>query len=163
MVLHARTITHSAEETQKLGAEFGHTLLEKVSQSEIPLRGRSREQLPRLVCLWGELGSGKTTFTQGLAKGIGITNRLLSPTFIIVRRYDIPRTSKILYHMDLYRMTGSLDVAGLGVSEMLTDPNALVVIEWPERLGALLPANRIDARFSTTEEEDAHEIQIHIL
>lgn len=142
------SVTKSAEETQRLGAKFGRPLLEK-----------GRSGLSKIVCLWGELGSGKTTFTQGLAKGLRITNRLLSPTFIIVRRYEIPKTSNVLYHMDLYRMQGNADIEGLGFTDMLTDPNALVVIEWPERLGNLLPDKRIDIRFGVLSNGD-HEITI---
>ncbi len=130
-----------------MGAEFGHSLLEKGSG------------LPKVLCLWGELGSGKTTFVQGIAKGIGIASRLLSPTFIIVRRYDIPKTEIVLYHLDLYRMRGNTDIEGLGFKDMLKDPNALVVIEWPERLGTFLPVRRIDARFAVTE-GDQHTIDI---
>lgn len=150
MVLPYATTTESAKETKGLGAELGHSLLEKGSG------------LPKVLCLWGELGSGKTTFVQGMAKGFGITSRLLSPTFIIVRRYDIPKTLYVLYHMDLYRMQGNADIEGLGFADMLADPNALVVIEWPERLGALLPSRRIDAHFATID-GDQHTIDIKVV
>ena len=140
MVLHSHTVTKSAKETQGVGETFGYTI-------------------PSVICLWGDLGSGKTTFVQGLAKGLGITSRLLSPTFIIVRRYDIPTTSQQLYHMDLYRMMSASDIEGVGFSEILTDPNAIVVIEWPERLGKLLPEKRVDIRFFVLPNEH-HEIII---
>ena len=147
MVLPGNTITQSAKATKRFGAEFGHTVL------------KSGIELPNVLCLWGELGSGKTTFTQGLAKGFGITSRLLSPTFIIVRRYDIPKTEKVLYHLDLYRMQGNADIEGLGFTDMLTDPNAFVVIEWPELLENFLPEKRIDIRFGVLSSGD-HEITI---
>ena len=93
-----------------------------------------------------------------MAKGLGITNRLLSPTFIIVRRYTTKRNS-LLYHIDLYRLSSVDDINALGFSEMVTDPEAFIIIEWAERLGRLLPANRTDIRFSTLP-DDSHRIQI---
>lgn len=130
-------VTTSAKETQKIGAELAK-------------RGA------RIVCLYGELGSGKTTFTQGFAKGLGITSRLLSPTFIIVRRYDIPKSNKLLYHIDLYRVS---TFEGLGLAEIFADENAIVVIEWAERLGDILPENRTDIHFSVLDNEQ-HKIII---
>ena len=149
MVLPQVSVTQSAEATQRLGAEFGHTLLEK-----------GKDSIPHVVCLWGELGSGKTTFTQGLAKGLGITSRLPSPTFIIVRRYGIPNTSNVLYHMDLYRVQGTSEVEGLGFAEMRTDPAAYIIVEWPERLGNMLPDKRIDIRFEVLK-DDTHKIELY--
>ena len=148
MVLPFDTVTQSAAQTQKLGEKFGNSFL----------RGVEGRELPRVVCLWGELGSGKTTFTQGFAKGLGITSRLLSPTFIIVRRHDIPNTSRVLYHLDLYRVTSSEDVPAIGFADMIHEPESLVVVEWPERLGTLLPERRIDIRFET-QNNGSHNLQ----
>lgn len=86
-----KIITESAAETAKVGETLAHELTDGGSPS-------------RILCLYGDLGSGKTTFTQGFARGLGITSRLLSPTFIIVRRYTIPGSEKFLYHIDLYRL-----------------------------------------------------------
>lgn len=122
-------ITKNAKETQKVG--------ERVARSG-----------QRIVCLYGELGSGKTTFAQGFARGLGITSRLLSPTFIIVRRYEIPSSDNYLYHMDLYRLSEKRQVTDLGIEEIFSDPRAFVLVEWAERLGNLLPAEREDIRFS---------------
>lgn len=110
-----------------------------------------------ILCLYGELGSGKTTFTQGFAKGLGITTRLLSPTFIIVRRYQIPLSEKFLYHIDLYRLKNIDDLKELGLSEIFTDPNAYVVVEWAEKLGELQPHRRVDIHF-TTEKYGKHKL-----
>ncbi len=129
--------TTSPQETARIGQEFGNCV---------------REKGIRVVCLYGELGSGKTTFVQGFAKGLGIATRLLSPTFIIVRRYQIPDNSGFLYHLDLYRMEGEKDLLGLGLPEILADSNSVVLIEWAEKLGELLPKNRVDVRFSVFED-----------
>ncbi len=132
-------ITNSAAETAEVG--------QKVAGER-----------PKLVCLYGELGSGKTTFTQGFAKGLGLTGRLLSPTFIIVRRYDVPKNS-FFYHVDLYRITTVDDLDELGLSEIFKDPRAVVVIEWAERLGELLPERRVDIKFKTLD-DGKHSISI---
>jgi tRNA threonylcarbamoyladenosine biosynthesis protein TsaE len=116
----------------------------------------------RPICLWGELGSGKTTFVQGLARGLGIPSRLLSPTFIIVRRYEIPQTKNFLYHVDLYRIKGPEDIVSLGFADMTHEPGSLTVIEWPERLGTLLPEHRIDIRF-TVLSDGKHAIESKLL
>jgi tRNA threonylcarbamoyladenosine biosynthesis protein TsaE len=90
-------------------------------------------QIPVHILLYGELGAGKTLFTKGLAEGFGVqdVDEVSSPTFTLVNRY--PGRVRI-YHVDLYRIeTGALD--GLGLDEILDDPNAVVVIEWAERLG----------------------------
>ncbi len=105
-----------------------------------------------IVCLYGELGSGKTTFAQGFAKGLGINHRLLSPTFIIVRRYDVPQSTRWFYHVDLYRINSEKDIEGVGLLEIFTDSLAIVVIEWADRLGNLLPKKRIDVRFMAGED-----------
>jgi len=129
--------TTSPQETARIGQEFGNCV---------------REKGIRVVCLYGELGSGKTTFVQGFAKGLGITMRLLSPTFIIVRRYQMPDNSGFIYHLDLYRMESEKDLLGLGLPEILADPDSIVVIEWAEKMGSLVPQPRIDVYFEVLED-----------
>ncbi len=114
---------------------------------------------PRIVCLYGELGSGKTTFTQGFAQGLGITGRLVSPTFIIVRRYQIPKREHFFYHVDLYRLHNGTELAAIGIPEILADLASYTVVEWADRLGGLLPRKRLDVRF-TTDHDDSHGIII---
>lgn len=112
-----------------------------------------------VICLYGDLGSGKTTFTQGFAKGLGIKSRLLSPTFIIVRRYDILGSANYFYHIDLYRLNNPASLEELGLKEIFADSRAFTVIEWAERLGGLLPIARKDVYFSTLPNEK-HSISI---
>lgn len=151
MVLPFDTITQSAEDTQKLGKSFGDSLLKKEG---FPLAdGRSAT----VICLRGDLGSGKTTFVQGVAGGLGITSRLLSPTFIIVRRYVIPMQPFHLYHLDLYRTENESDAESIGFSDMIKNPMAIVIIEWPERLEGLLPGKRTEISFSVLP-DGAHRI-----
>jgi tRNA threonylcarbamoyladenosine biosynthesis protein TsaE len=122
------TITNSFEETQKLGFDLAKTL-----------KGGE------VLCLHGDLGSGKTTFVQGLAKGLGVTQRIISPTFIIMRTYEI--NSKFFYHVDLYRIESEKDIEGLGLFEIMQDKLNIVAIEWSEKIEHLLPSKRIDLFF----------------
>lgn len=111
-----------------------------------------------VVCLYGDLGSGKTTFVQGLAKGLGVSRRISSPTFIIVRTYQLStnneHTTNSFYHIDLYRCETESDLKGIGMQEILADPKNIVVIEWPEKLGFLLPEKRTDIKFEYMNEEE---------
>lgn len=132
-------VTHGPQETQEFGRQVAAHL--KGENAAYPRHGAA------VYCLTGELGAGKTTFLQGFARGLGITSRLLSPTFIIVRRYGIPGSDGFLYHLDLYRVSGEHDLEGLGIREMIDDHSSVVVIEWAERLGRLLPARRTDIGF----------------
>ncbi len=137
-------ITNSFEETQKLGLEFA----QKLKGGEV-------------ICLHGDLGSGKTTFVQGLAEGLGIKQRIISPTFIIMRTYTISHTLYAIrnfYHVDLYRIESEKDVEGLGLLELIGDPENVVVIEWPEKIEGILPENTIDLYFEYIE-DDKREIK----
>ncbi|MBI5619696.1 tRNA (adenosine(37)-N6)-threonylcarbamoyltransferase complex ATPase subunit type 1 TsaE [Candidatus Gottesmanbacteria bacterium] len=148
--------TKSAQETAALGKELAIQL--KTQNAE--LNDQKRGQVgATTICLYGELGSGKTTFAQGFAKGLGITSRLLSPTFIIVRRYQVSNTSDFLYHLDLYRVGGEKDLYDIGIAEILADTGSYVLIEWAEKLTKNLPEKRIDIWF-TVRENGKHHIKI---
>lgn len=125
-------LTNSFEETQKLGEEISKTVLHT-----------------KVVTLHGDLGAGKTTFVQGFARGLGITKKIISPTFIIMRTYQIPDhpTKKFFYHVDLYRIE-SVDIEGIGLNELIRDPENIVLIEWPEKIEDLLQEQRIDVFFT---------------
>jgi tRNA threonylcarbamoyladenosine biosynthesis protein TsaE len=131
--------TNSFEETQKLGEEFAQTL-----------KGGE------VLALYGDLGSGKTTFMQGLAKGLGVSRNINSPTFIIMRTYEISSKDselKNLYHVDLYRIESEKDVEGLGLRELLNDPQNIVAIEWPDKVKNILPENCISIYFKYVDED----------
>lgn len=129
--------TKSAEETQIFGKKIGTNLIQK-----------GRGEKATILALSGELGSGKSTFVQGLGKACGIPHRVLSPTFLVVREYTLSSTIfSHLYHIDLYKMEENADWANLGFDEIFTNPAHLVVIEWAERMKDLLPDKRIDISF----------------
>ena len=100
------------------------------------------EKFPNMViCLNGELGSGKTVFTKGFANALGITDTVTSPTFNIIKEYDgeLP-----LYHMDVYRLDGRTD--GVGIEEYFTK-GGVVIIEWANTIKDILPSERLDIKF----------------
>jgi len=93
---------------------------------------------PAAVALSGELGAGKTTLVRALATGLGLRERVTSPTFALVHHYVGHGVT--LYHVDAYRLRAEDDTRDLGLEEMLEDPAAVLVVEWPEHLGARAPA-----------------------
>lgn len=95
-----------------------------------------------VFALSGPLGAGKTTFIQGFAQGLGISERLLSPTFVIIRQHNIPgNIGGKLYHVDLYRLDEIIEIESLGLSEIFANPKNIVFIEWAEKMETLLPKN----------------------
>lgn len=87
-----------------------------------------------VITLTGELGAGKTTFVQGFAKGLGIKDKIISPTFVLMRQHKIPNSNKMLFHIDLYRLEDTSQIKNLGIDELINDSNNLILIEWAEKL-----------------------------
>ncbi|CAN5890491.1 tRNA (adenosine(37)-N6)-threonylcarbamoyltransferase complex ATPase subunit type 1 TsaE [soil metagenome] len=113
--------TFSAEETLALGSEVAGALVPG-----------------DILALHGDLGSGKTHFVKGIARGLGLDpNDVVSPTFVLVQSYETDEFT--LVHADAYRITGSSEMARVGLEEYLSDPAMVCVIEWPERVEDLLP------------------------
>ncbi len=100
-----------------------------------------RANRARLIILSGNLGSGKTTFTQNLAKLFGVSARVLSPTFVFVHEYKTISKSPFdkIIHVDAYRMETKRDVVATGIRDYLKDPKNLVLVEWGERVKQWLP------------------------
>ena len=116
------------------------------SETQTRLLGRRLGRLlsgADVVCLFGELGAGKTTLTQGLAAGMGYKGRVTSPTFGLAREYRGRRWS--IYHLDLYRV-GARQTGDIGIEEYLQDPRGVCVIEWPEAALAYYPKDRLEIR-----------------
>lgn len=96
-----------------------------------------------VVCLHGDLGSGKTTLTKGIARGAGFRGGVNSPTFGLARVYRAKRLS--IYHLDLYRVDAG-QTGDIGIEDFLADPRGFCVVEWPEAAKAYYPADRLDVR-----------------
>lgn len=107
-------ISRSPEQTHSLGEEWGRTA-----------------QLGWVIGLSGDLGAGKTRLVMGLARGLGIAERVLSPTFALVNEYRSGRLP--LYHLDLYRLETPEQVLGAGLEDYLSKPAGVAVVEWAER------------------------------
>jgi tRNA threonylcarbamoyladenosine biosynthesis protein TsaE len=130
--LRARVRTASVEETVALGERLGRVA-----------------EPGDLVCVWGELGAGKTQLAKGIARGLGITDTVNSPTFILMNEYAgrLP-----LFHVDLYRLADAADaLAGGLIDDRQSD--GVTVVEWPERMGDVLPTGRLDIRIDGSGEE----------
>jgi tRNA threonylcarbamoyladenosine biosynthesis protein TsaE len=127
------TITKSTTETQNLGKKFG-----------LSLKGGE------VLALCGDLGSGKTTFLQGLAKGLNISQRIISPTFIIMRNY------KNFYHVDLYRLETNIkeELNNLGITDLWEKDKNIFAIEWAQKAKNFLPKNTIWIDFEVVGENE---------
>lgn len=113
----------SSDQTKRLGSRLGAVL-----------------SVNDMVCLSGDLGSGKTTFVQGLIRGWGSLDQATSPTYVIVNQYGRP-DGQILHHMDAYRLSGAIDAINLDMDQIIsTGP---VVVEWPELIRSALPPNHL--------------------
>ena len=106
------------------------------------------EKFPNMViCLDGDLGSGKTVFTKGFAHALGIEENITSPTFNIIKEYTTGELP--LYHMDVYRLDGNVD--GVGIEEYFTK-GGVVIIEWADTIADILPKERLDIKFKVIDE-----------
>ena len=131
--------THSPAATQAIGAALGAC----VAGGQV-------------IALRGDLGAGKTTFVQGLARGLGVTSRVSSPTFVLVNEYAAARGLRLV-HVDTYRLGAAAadEAEAIGLDELLADPGAVVAIEWAERVADLLPADHLllELRYGVSEDE----------
>jgi tRNA threonylcarbamoyladenosine biosynthesis protein TsaE len=110
--------------------------------------------------LYGDLGSGKTTFVQGVGEELKLSHHLNSPTFIIMRSYELTGQKwDMLYHVDLYRVDSVHEIEELGILDLMGDPKNLFMIEWPEKLAPFFPPKRVELHFHYLD-ENKREIKI---
>ena len=133
--------SHSTDQTKKIALEI------------------SKQFQGGVIALSGELGAGKTTFVQGFAEGLNIKDKIISPTFVLVRQHKIPKSKNILFHLDLYRLENIKDIQNLGISDFLVNPNNIVLVEWAEKAKKILP-QKITTITITTLNETTREIII---
>lgn len=127
-------ISNSREETAKIAKEILNSLDTNI------------------LGLQGDLGAGKTTFTQELAKHLGVDDIVNSPTFVIYKKYNATVRFKNLYHFDCYRLENGRELLDLGFEDIVSDPNNLIVLEWPERVNDVLPPNMLNISFKVAGE-----------
>ncbi|MEK7638268.1 MAG: tRNA (adenosine(37)-N6)-threonylcarbamoyltransferase complex ATPase subunit type 1 TsaE [Patescibacteria group bacterium] len=129
-------VSQSTQDTQAIAAKLAQKI-----RAKMPLAGAT------IVALRGDLGAGKTTFTQGFANALGITQQPKSPTFMLAKQYAIPGTPYSLWHLDCYRLQSHKDLAALDLHALFIDANNIMLIEWPENIGDGLPRDRIEVHF----------------
>lgn len=130
-------ITKNAGETKELGREIAKQILAAKNKDHAIV-----------VDLKGDLGGGKTTFLQGLAAGMGIKEKILSPTFVIMKKFKVPDSDfSHFYHIDCYRLKSSKELTELGFSEIVSSPKNIVAVEWPEVAADILPKDAIKINF----------------
>ncbi len=137
-------ITNSATETKERAK----------AMAAQALKDSSLQKEAAVFALQGDLGGGKTTFTQGFAQGMGIKEKILSPTFVLMKKFGISENScsnlckfATFYHIDCYRLTESKEIMDLGLKEILSGPGNIVVIEWADKIKEFLPKNTIWIEF----------------
>lgn len=134
-------MTNSAQETQAVAAKMATTIISR------PLP----EHSATIIGLTGELGAGKTTFVQGFTQALGITEKVKSPTFLLIKQYDIGQHR--LYHIDCYRVNDYKELLPLEIEAILREPVNIVLIEWAERIAPILPSSYISIRLEHVGED----------
>ena len=118
-----------------------------------------------VVLLYGELGAGKTTFTRGIAIGLGIKKNIVSPTFALMSLYDIKRLKdckiKRLVHIDTYRLENEKQLIEIGAEDYIGDPETVCVIEWPEKLCEFVKDRKIIKIKIKAEKNNVRKIEIN--
>ena len=132
-------ITSSSVQTKKLGESFAKEILEK-----------KPKKTAFVIGLEGGLGGGKTTFMQGFAKGLGVKEKILSPTFVIMKKFKIQYLKsniQYLIHIDCYRIQKSKELLDLGFKEIVSNPKNIIAVEWADRIRKIMPKDSIWIKF----------------
>lgn len=129
----SKIILKSNNKTKEFAAQYAHNLIGG-----------------EVLALSGDLGAGKTTFTQGLAEGLGVKDKITSPTFVLMKQYKVTSHQSLvtsLVHIDAYRMQDEMDALSIGLTDYFNKPDTVTVIEWPENIIKILPNNTIWINF----------------
>ena len=135
-----RYVSKNLKETEDLAKMFALSLKPQKNKATV-------------VCLFGDLGAGKTTFTQSVAKTLRAESGVASPTFVIIKNYKLKtKNYKFLVHIDAYRLEKGKELKLLGWKDIIKDPKNLVLIEWPENVDEVLPKDFIRIDFDHIDE-----------
>ena len=125
-------LSKSSKETQKSAEALAKEITRRALQKKTAF----------VLGLEGELGAGKTTFVKGFAKALGVKQKVSSPTFVLMKSYNLKRiTYNNLYHIDAYRLKDHEDLIRLGIKEIFRNPRNIILIEWSDRVKNILPKN----------------------
>lgn len=137
-ILFCKYISSSERETKKIAGNLAREILS------------SDSKVAAVLTLSGELGAGKTTFLQGFAKGLGIKEKITSPTFVLMKRFKV-RGLKFFdnfYHFDFYRINNPKEVSVFKLEEIMSNHKSIVTIEWPEMVGKIIPKIAVKIKIS---------------
>ena len=132
-------LTLSPNQTKKTGEALAKELI-----------GESLRKKAFVLALEGELGGGKTTFLQGFAMGLGIKDKILSPTFVLMKRFVMKKNKngfKDFYHLDCYRIENPKDILSLDFKKIISNPRNVMAIEWADRIKKILPKDTLILKF----------------
>jgi tRNA threonylcarbamoyladenosine biosynthesis protein TsaE len=122
---------------------------------------KMRSSGARVITLQGDLGAGKTAFAKLFLKSLGVKKRIVSPTFVLLKRYPLTKKENA-YHMDAYRIKKIEECDALGLKEIFADTHALILIEWPERIKKIIPKKKFTIRFTHGKKENERSIHTKI-
>lgn len=151
-------ISHSIKDTNNIAAEFARGLEPRVFSRADAIGAAAGAPDPiraTVIALYGDLGSGKTTFVKAFASAFGISSdEITSPTFVIEKRFDIRGSAffKKLIHIDAYRLGRPEEILRLGWKETLADAGNLILLEWPQNIGSALPEHLPTITFTFIDE-----------
>jgi len=140
-------LTKNPSQTRGTGRVLAKEILKSPPQKKALILG-----------LKGDLGGGKTTFLQGFAQGLGIKEKILSPTFVIIKKFKIQSVKRWtnfshFYHIDCYRIKKSKEILNLGFKEIISNPQNIVAVEWADRIGKILPVKNIIINFEFVDQK----------
>ena len=147
MLKNATKISKNVKETKEIAKFF----LDKI------LREKKKGKGALVVGLSGDLGAGKTTFVQAVAKHLGVKNKVSSPTFVIIKKYSLQnRKHKFLFHLDAYRLKNEKELLHLGWENIINNKEHLVFIEWPENVVGVIPSEAKTIHILTDKNRHKH-------
>lgn len=164
--------TTSSKQTKKLAGFLAKKFLYshgriRIAEARAKRAQRRAIRMPKnalILALQGELGSGKTTFIQGFLRGLGIKKKITSPTFVLVKNYELRIKNygkyKHAYHIDCYRIKKASELLKLGLKEILGNFQNIVLIEWAEKIQGALPKNTIWLKFEHGSKENIRVIRL---
>jgi len=132
-----KLLSHSPRKTQQIAGLLARTLMNKNFSP------------PHIFALKGNLGAGKTVFVQGIGKALKIKQKILSPTFVILKEFPLPKNANFekFYHIDCYRLEKAAEIAVLDFKKIIQNPKNLIFIEWPEKIKKLIPQKAVWIEF----------------